>query len=316
MANQPALVAVTDQRWFDFLSAQAVDGRLDEVNFWRPMSASFRALQPGEPVFFRLKHPLNVIAGYGFFAHFTVLPVRLAWTTFEQRNGAPSFDSFLNRIASYRKESPAETVMGSKPVGCIVLREVHFLPPEDWVSWREDEGWHPNIVAFKTYDFAASPGDKLRGVMDAARPSELTPSFELVLSDQRSFSEELVAVREGQGAFRLRVLDAYGRRCAVTGERSLPALQASHIQPYRGPASNHIQNGLSLRADIHGLFDSGYVTVTPELRFEVSRRLREDFENGRHYYELAGTQLLVPRHSEELPSTSALEWHANNVFKG
>jgi putative restriction endonuclease len=37
-----------------------------------------------------------------------------------------------------------------------------------------------------------------------------------------------------------------------------------------------------------GLFDAGYVTVTPELRFEVSRRIKEEFANGRHYYELHG----------------------------
>jgi hypothetical protein len=33
-----ALVANTDRRWSDFLSSIASDGRLDEVNFWRPQS--------------------------------------------------------------------------------------------------------------------------------------------------------------------------------------------------------------------------------------------------------------------------------------
>ncbi len=112
------------------------------------------------------------------------------------------------------------------------------------------------------------------------------------------------------------MLDAYGRRCAVTGERTLPVLDAAHIQSYLGPGSNHLQNGLSLRSDIHRLFDAGYVTVTPDLRFEVSRRLKEDFENGRAYYDLSGRPLLIlPKDESKRPSRHALEWHASNVFR-
>ena len=33
----------------------------------------------------------------------------------------------------------------------------------------------------------------------------------------------------------------------------------------------------------HRLFDKGYVTITPDLRIEVSDRLREDYSNGRSY---------------------------------
>lgn len=100
----------------------------------------------------------------------------------------------------------------------------------------------------------------------------------------------------------------YGRRCAVTGERALPVLDAAHIEPYLGPASNHIQNGLALRADIHRLYDTGYVTATPEYRVEVSRRLKEDFDNGEVYYQLGGTNLAVlPRDPTKRPSRQALE---------
>lgn len=114
----------------------------------------------------------------------------------------------------------------------------------------------------------------------------------------------------------MRVLDAYGRRCAITGERSLPVLDAAHIQPYLGPASNHLQNGLSMRTDIYRLYDAGYVTVIPKHRFEVSGRLRDDFENGKVYYELEGTRLVtLPDDPTKRPSPAALEWHASNVFR-
>ena len=55
-----------------------------------------------------------------------------------------------------------------------------------------------------------------------------------------------IAEREGQGAFRVRLLRAYEGRCAITGEHTEPVLDAAHIQPYLGPGSNHIQNGLLL----------------------------------------------------------------------
>lgn len=42
----------------------------------------------------------------------------------------------------------------------------------------------------------------------------------------------LIRPRLGQGAFRVLVTDVYGRKCAVTGERTLPALEAAHIRPY------------------------------------------------------------------------------------
>ena len=74
----------------------------------------------------------------------------------------------------------------------------------------------------------------------------------------------------------------------MTRERTLPALEAAHIRPYGASGAHEARNGLLLRRDIHSLFDAGYVTVTPDLHFEVSRRIKEEFENGREYYALHG----------------------------
>jgi len=71
-------VANTDYDWFTYL--RAMEPPVEEVNFWRPGSEStFKVLQPGEPFFFKLKAPRNVIAGFGFFAHFSSLPVSMTW---------------------------------------------------------------------------------------------------------------------------------------------------------------------------------------------------------------------------------------------
>jgi predicted restriction endonuclease len=64
----------------------------------------------------------------------------------------------------------------------------------------------------------------------------------------------------------------------VTRERTLPALEAAHIRPFAEGGEHEASNGVLLRRDIHSLFDAGYVTITPDLRFEVSRRIKEEFE--------------------------------------
>ena len=75
----------------------------------------------------------------------------------------------------------------------------------------------------------------------------------------------------GQGAFRALVTDIYGRRCAVTGEKTLPALDAAHIKPYADGGEHEAKNGLLLRRDLHSLFDAGYVTVDERFRFTTAR---------------------------------------------
>ncbi len=74
--------------------------------------------------------------------------------------------------------------------------------------------------------------------------------------------------RLGQGSFRVLVTDAYDRRCALTNERTLPALDAAHIKPYSAEGTHRVDNGLLMRRDLHALFDRGYVTVTPDMQIE------------------------------------------------
>jgi putative restriction endonuclease len=126
----------------------------------------------------------------------------------------------------------------------------------------------------------------------------------------------LIRPRLGQGAFRIVVTDNYDRRCAVTNERTLPALDAAHIRPYADEGQHEPSNGLLLRRDIHSLFDRGYVTVTPFGHFEVSRRIRDEFENGRDYYAMHGRAIRVPTRSDLRPDPNALKWHNENRFLG
>ena len=112
------------------------------------------------------------------------------------------------------------------------------------------------------------------------------------------------------------VTDSYSRRCAITGERTLPVLEAAHIKPYVDGGEHKISNGILFRSDIHTLFDRGFVTVAPDFRFEVSKRIREDFENGRDYYKLSGIRLNMPDDPAKLPDTNLLRWHNEVRFLG
>lgn len=135
--------------------------------------------------------------------------------------------------------------------------------------------------------------------------------------EYRYGKEQLIKPRIGQGAFKVLITDAYQRRCAITGEKTLPVLEAAHIKPYSLNGPHDIVNGLLLRRDFHTLFDRGYITVDKSLRVEVSHRIKEDFGNGKEYYAHHGSRLIIlPERREQLPDPGYLEWHNENVYLG
>ena len=300
------VIAVTDNDWFEMLRSQP---NLAEVNFWAPSAANFRALQPGEFFLFKLHAPRNFIVGGGIFAYANTLPCSLAWDVFREANGARSAQEMRTRIARYRRSGPDDR--SDFAVGCRILTQPFFFEEADWMPMPAS--WSPNIVSFKTYDTGEAEGLALWDAVNERMAR--SPAF-AAWPAVRFGEPQLVKPRLGQGAFRVLVTDIYGRRCAVTQERTLPALEAAHIRPYSDGGEHEARNGLLLRRDIHSLFDLGYVTVTPDLKFEVSRRIREEFENGRHYYELHGQQIIVPDNKTQRPDPGALNWHNEHCFKG
>jgi putative restriction endonuclease len=299
-------VAVTDDDWFEILRLQS---NLTELNFWAPSAANFRALQPGELFLFKLHAPRNVIVGGGIFAYANTLPCSMAWNAFGEANGARSAHEMRARIAKYRRSGPGDR--SDFAIGCRILTQPFFFGKADWLP--PPTSWSPNIVSFKTYDTGDAEGLALwEAIID-----RLARSAAPILSDRVRFGEpQLIKPRLGQGAFRVLVTDIYGRRCAVTQERTLPALEAAHIRPYSDGGTHEAPNGILLRRDIHSLFDAGYVTITPSLNFEVSRRIKDEFDNGKHYYALHGQRIIVPESATQRPDSSTLTWHNENCFKG
>jgi putative restriction endonuclease len=310
-------IGVTDNKWFDFLCSLSPD----EVNFWRPSGfGSFQAIPTNSLFLFKLHSPHNFIAGGGFFIKHSNLPLSLAWEAFGEKNGATSQEELRERIEKFRSGKPR---VHDPVIGCTILANPFFFERKNWIPAPSD--WASSIVQGKTYDTNQEIGqDVWMKVEERLQVSYVQRQMGTMVSTPvaaegmaRYGAEFLTRARLGQGAFRVLVTEAYVRRCAVTGERTLPALEAAHIKPFAQLGPNVTENGLLMRSDLHKLFDLGYISVTPELHVEVSRKIKEEYENGRDYYALHGKQLAVIQAAQhDRPSGEFLQWHNQNVYLG
>lgn len=201
-------------------------------------------------------------------------------------------------------------MVGDPVIGCNVLNGPFFWKERDWVP--VPGSWSPYIQQGKSYLDSEAEGQAIW----SAVLRRLQPAIaDQVQEGPRYGADYLTRARLGQGAFRVLVTDAYQRRCAISGEKTLPVLEAAHIQPFAERGPHLVANGLLLRSDLHTLFDRGYITVTEELRVEVSPRIKEEFSNGRAYYQHHGQRLAVmPRSASEHPSAAFLRWHNEKRF--
>ena len=285
---------------------------LEEVNFWVPgKSISLPRLQPGELLLFKLHSPNNYIVGGGVYAHGNILPISLAWQAFGPTNGASTYGELRTLIERYRGYEPPNR---DYRIGCVALTQPFLWPEDRWVA--SNEYWKAGSRKYVKYDLSEDSGIKLWNLVQIQSCGNLALAPKDEKHKTRHGKPYLVKPRLGQGGFRMRVADAYSRRCAVTQERVLHVLEAAHIKPYEKSGPHAIGNGVFLRSDIHRLLDSGYVTISPDYHFEVSRRIKEDFDNGEEYRQLHGVQLYLPAKSTDYSSPEFVRWHNMERFKG
>lgn len=131
------------------------------------------------------------------------------------------------------------------------LKKVEWRYTEESDFKGVDVEWSGTDIAFKTLE-----------TFDPAN-----------MEDGRRMIERMVTLRQGQPAFRAALMKAYNRRCAITGCNVEAVLEAAHISPYDGKKTNHVTNGLLLRADIHTLFDRGLIKVYGDYRIEADKSI-------------------------------------------
>jgi len=303
-------VGVTDDQWYHFLAARP---EITEVNFWRPKDVRrFSALSGGEPFFFKTHSPQNRIVGGGIFAAFELLPVSLAWDIYREANGVSSLEEMRALITSYRDEPirPDDDPF----IGCILVRDVTFFPESGIMD--PPPRFAASIMQGKGYDLLAEPDvSYFSGLLARVLRVEIDTSEPWHHAGPMFGDPRLARQRLGQRAFQAVVLKAYHSRCAITGTKIWPALQAAHIRPVTEGGEHRLDNGLLLRSDVHTMFDRGYLAVDPSYQLRVSPRLREEFGNGEHFYARAGEVIALPDKKMDRPQRDFLEWHIEEVFK-
>jgi hypothetical protein len=182
--------------------------------------------------------------------------------------------------------------------------------PAEWREWVETQTYLP-LTESSEHDTGSLPGAVAALGQEPALQAEFdeesardAPGDDY---DARKRSLRQIVARRGQSDFRRALIDAYQGRCAITGCDAIPALEAAHLRPYRGPESNIVSNGLLLRADIHTLLDLGLIAIDPGSRMvTISRRLA-----GTHYEGIAGVRVADTLFGSQRPTRATFDvmWH-------
>jgi putative restriction endonuclease len=166
-----------------------------------------------------------------------------AWfgNTFVPAHGAIS-------AASLRKAAGNNSLQQS-------IRPIHLWMIAEELARAVPESRH--LIATASYPNARDAGA-------AEKNDDAYAAYNLDDDDTRSTALQQMRIRRGQRTFRDALIERYEGRCLITGCELLDVVQAAHIDPYRGDRSNHPENGLLLRSDLHDLFDLDLLGIHPE----------------------------------------------------
>jgi len=143
---------------------------------------------------------------------------------------------------------------------------------------------------------------------DATRETSLGSG---AMQAARRYGLSLTKRRLHQARFRLSLLDAYGRRCALTGFPEERLLDGAHIIPDAHPDQGQpvVQNGLLLSRLHHGAFDAHLLGIDADMRIHISPRMRTHPANPmlQALLDLDGHKILQPARPQDAPDPARLE---------
>ena len=129
------------------------------------------------------------------------------------------------------------------------------------------------------------------------------------IQDSRDKILASICRRQGQGEFRRNLLKVYDNKCAITNSSITETLEAAHIIPYKGSSTNHVQNGILLRADIHTLFDLDLLRIDENYIIHLDKSIED-----KEYKKLDLKYLRLPKNKESHPSSEALKKRFKNLI--
>jgi putative restriction endonuclease len=287
-------ISPTDNHWFQFLRDAGFNSY---VNFWTPTPWNIKRMSPGNRWYFLLKSPIREIGGFGEFVEYKNLTAIEAWKEYGQRNGCVDKKQMVERIQVYIDKNSEEfggksIDINSHEIGCVILKNCQFWDEEKYKRPEDYEiGFATQVVKYKYFD-QYDPFTNLPDDID---------NFSLLNEPREEFKKE-VNQRKGQSEFKGRILKAYNNKCCVSGETCPELLEAAHLQQYLNDSSNHIQNGILLRIDLHRLFDNGLLFIDNEYKVHISPILLSP-----SYKQFEGIKISLPNNPNEYPSKECLE---------
>ncbi|MCA1285468.1 HNH endonuclease [Salipiger bermudensis] len=135
---------------------------------------------------------------------------------------------------------------------------------------------------------------------------------------QRPVVERLTRRPYRDVAFRRKVRDAYGYRCAISGLHlrnggGRPEVQAAHIRPVEEGGSDSVRNGLALSGTLHWMFDRGLISIDPEEHRILVSHNKVPGEVVQRLI-LPSQRLTLPDDRRNWPHPDNLRWHRENIF--
>lgn len=158
------------------------------------------------------------------------------------------------------------------------------------------------------------------------QPERLTAQIAFSLEDQavsspalqtmEAVAERRYALREikqrlHQATFREAVIEAYGRRCALSGLPEPLLIDAAHIvsDKHERLGQPVVQNGIPLSKIHHAAFDAHLIGIDPDYRIHVAERLLEQRDGPmlEALKQLDKRTILLPKRVKDCPDRERLE---------
>ncbi|WP_245306218.1 HNH endonuclease [Roseovarius aestuariivivens] len=119
-------------------------------------------------------------------------------------------------------------------------------------------------------------------------------------------------------AFRRKVREAYGYRCAMSGLKlrnggGRPEVQAAHVRPVEHNGSDSVRNGLALSGTLHWMFDRGLISVAEDNETILVSRNKVPGDVVDRLLSPDG-KIWKPEDKRNWPHPANLKWHRENIF--